>query len=146
MRPALLDVNLLIALAWPSHVHHEPAHRWFAGNERFGWATCPLTQLAFVRLSSNSRIIEDAVLPQEALAVMKRIILLPHHVFWTDDLDPSALADGPFARIGSHRQVTDAYLLALAAARQGRLATLDRGMAALVPSDWKAEEVLTVIE
>ncbi len=27
--PALLDVNLLIALFDPDHVHHEPAHLWF---------------------------------------------------------------------------------------------------------------------
>jgi predicted nucleic acid-binding protein len=28
---ALLDVNVLIALVDPRHVHHELAHRWFAG-------------------------------------------------------------------------------------------------------------------
>ena len=24
----LLDVNVLIALAWPNHVHHAAAHTW----------------------------------------------------------------------------------------------------------------------
>jgi predicted nucleic acid-binding protein len=50
---ALLDVNLLIALFDPAHVHHEAAHGWFARNGKDCWATCPLTENAFVRILSN---------------------------------------------------------------------------------------------
>ena len=49
----LPDVNVLIALAWPNHVHHDPARSWFAANLNTGWATCPLTEAGFVRLSCN---------------------------------------------------------------------------------------------
>jgi predicted nucleic acid-binding protein len=38
---ALLDVNVLIALVDPQHVHHEPSHRWFQAHGCHGWATCP---------------------------------------------------------------------------------------------------------
>lgn len=51
---ALLDVNLLVALAWPNHVHHQAALGWFQRNQAAGWATCPLTESGFVRVSSNS--------------------------------------------------------------------------------------------
>lgn len=133
MKGALLDVNLLVALAWPSHIHHQAAHAWFAGASRHGWATCPITQCGFVRVSSNPTCIEDAVAPLEALAVLRAIMALPGHVFWEDEpslQDGSLFAD--FA-LGGHRQITDAYLLSLAVHRRGRLATLDRGVASLAP-------------
>ena len=38
---ALLDVNVLIALAWPNHVHHVAARAWFEEHREEGWATCP---------------------------------------------------------------------------------------------------------
>jgi hypothetical protein len=33
----LLDVNLLLALSDPMHVHHEIAHRWFADTGGQAW-------------------------------------------------------------------------------------------------------------
>ena len=58
----LLDVNVLIALAWANHQHHDAAHHWFASQRSGPWATCPLTQVAFVRISANPRIV-DATVP-----------------------------------------------------------------------------------
>lgn len=78
---ALLDVNLLVALAWPKHVHHVPALRWFRAHRDDGWATCPLTQTGFVRVSSNRSALPDAKSPQEALQLLRRIVALPGHVF-----------------------------------------------------------------
>ena len=80
----LLDTNLLIALAWPQHVHHAQAHDWFAATGRHDWASCPLTQLGFIRISSNPAIIPDAVGPRDALSVLNRIISLPGHHFWPE--------------------------------------------------------------
>lgn len=130
----LLDVNLLIALAWPSHVHHEPAHRWFRKHAGGGWATCPLTQVGFVRVSSNPAIIPAAVSVPAALEALRGFVTSPHHVFWPDDL---ALSDRRFppGLLAGHRQVTDAYLLSLAITHAGRLATIDRSVSALLPSD-----------
>ena len=137
----LLDVNLLIALAWPNHVHHELAHRWFNEHRSEGWATCPVTQSGFVRVSSNPRAVSEARSPAEAIALLRRIVALPHHEFWTDEVAMAELDDAIVGRISSHGQVTDAHLVALTLRRGGRLATLDAGLSRLVappadPATW----------
>jgi predicted nucleic acid-binding protein len=70
---ALLDVNLLVALAWPNHVHHRQALAWFLDNQPLGWATCSVTQSGFIRVSSNQSALPDAKSPQEALLLLRRI-------------------------------------------------------------------------
>jgi toxin-antitoxin system PIN domain toxin len=130
MKPYLLDTNVLIALAWPNHVHHGETTDWFLRKAASGFRTCPITQTGFVRISSNPSFTANAVGPAEALALLERITRLPGHGFWPDDLPAGdAFASKPF--LGTHRQVTDGYLLALAVAHDGVLATLDRGIAAL---------------
>lgn len=52
-RIALLDVNVLITLVDHQHVHHEPSHRWFEAHGSDGWASCPLTQNAMLRILGN---------------------------------------------------------------------------------------------
>lgn len=132
MKPCLLDVNLLIALAWPSHVHHAAAHAWFGRHAARGWATCPITQCGFVRISSNPAIASIEVSPRQALAVLRQIIGQPHHHFWNDDI---LLCDEEYIHselIAGHRQITDAYLLGLAIRHGGHLATLDKGIRSLL--------------
>jgi toxin-antitoxin system PIN domain toxin len=129
----LLDTNLLIALSWPQHVHHAKAHEWFQLFGRKAWATCPLTQLAFIRISSNPKIIAGAVSPREALEVLQRIIEVPGHHFWPDSLVPASATVFRSVAFAGHRQVTDGYLLALAQHHKGKLATFDRGVAELIP-------------
>ncbi|MDO9124550.1 MAG: VapC toxin family PIN domain ribonuclease, partial [Deltaproteobacteria bacterium] len=53
MTTYLLDVNLLLALSDPMHIHHELAHRWFAEKGHQAWATCPLTENGFIRIASH---------------------------------------------------------------------------------------------
>lgn len=124
----LLDANVLIALAWPHHVHHDASHAWFKTARRAPWATCPLTQLAFVRVSSNPAIVAGARSPGEASAALARITALEHHEFWPDDVSVADCARMRSAALVGHRQVKDAYLLALADLRGGRVATFDRGL------------------
>jgi len=128
----LLDVNVLIALTWPTHVHHVAARRWFDRESPGGWATCPITELGFVRVSSNPAAIRDAVGPAEAVAMLQRLTALPGHRFWADEV--AVTGAGPFASLSlvGHRQVTDAYLLTLARHHGGKLATLDRGVPELI--------------
>ena len=130
----LPDVNVLIALAWPTHVHHQQARRWFAAGSPSGWATCPFTQAGFVRISSNPKIIADAVTPREALALLGQLLRIGKHEFWPDDLDFTSDPDIPVSLLMGHRQVTDAYLLGLAIHRGGRLVTLDQSVSDLLPS------------
>lgn len=142
----LLDLNLLLALAWPSHVHHGPAHAWFEREGSPGWATCPVTQLGFVRLSSNPAFTSDAVSPLEALSLLQRITAMDSHEFWSDDVDCVSDAFSAGIQITGHRQVTDAYLLSLARARSGCLATLDRRMSGLLPRSERPSPHLRIVE
>ena len=73
----LLDVNVLIALASPLHVHHVQAHAWFESVGQKSWATCPLTQLAFVRNSANPKIISAAVSPRTTTQTLSKMTALP---------------------------------------------------------------------
>jgi hypothetical protein len=129
----LLDVNVLVALAWPNHVHHAAALAWFDEVGRAGFATCPVTQSGFVRVSSNKRAIPDARSPREAREILRRITALPGHVFWPDDIEIASNQHIAWERLGSHAQVTDAHLLALAIRHGGRLATFDRVLVDLAP-------------
>lgn len=134
MKVALLDVNVLVALAWPNHIHHAAAHTWLNQEQHYGWATCPITQSALVRLSSNPKILPDAVGLTDALALLKALTEIPTHQFWQDSL---ALLDGAVFKAGylvGHRQITDAYLYSLAIHHDARLVTFDTGLASLYPS------------
>ena len=127
-RVALLDVNLLVALFDPDHVHHELAHDWFADNRRGGWATCPLTENGFVRVLANAAYGSAVSRPEELVGRLRRFCRSGHHEFWGDTLSlrDDRIFDPAF--LAGHRQVTDVYLLALAVGRRGRLATFDRGI------------------
>ena len=129
---ALLDVNVLIALAWPNHVNHQPARRWFDRHHRAGWATTPLTEAGFVRISANRAAIATATTPALAMQLLRSMTSLDGHEFWADDV---ALVDdglGNAELISSHRHVTDAHLLALVQRHDGRLVTFDAGIERLL--------------
>jgi toxin-antitoxin system PIN domain toxin len=126
----LLDANVLIALAWPEHEFHEKVGRWFARHSRSGWATCPITQAAFVRILSNPAFSPNALSPANALRVLETNLSLPDHEFWPDSISvPDALEDMG-TRLRGHQQIVDAYLRGLALHHRGKLATLDEGIAA----------------
>lgn len=124
---ALLDVNVLVALAWPNHVHHDQAQRWFGRVGPEGWATCPPTLSGFVRVSSNPAI-PHAVTPPAAMELLRRLVDVGDHVFLADDISIVEAPEVDRARIASHSLVTDAHVLAIARRHGGRLATLDRGI------------------
>lgn len=135
MTAFLLDVNVLIALMWPAHQSHPQVQKWFSRRARQGWATCPFTQAAFVRLISNPAFSRDAVTPQEAIALLSANLKDRHHQFWRDEISLTEAVEGFQGRLVGHRQVADAYLLGLAIYKRGRFATLDRSVAVLLPED-----------
>lgn len=118
----LLDANVLIALVVAEHVHHEAALDWLATSDT-KFATCPITQGSLVRFlvraGQPAAAARDVV---GALAASKR------HEFWPGTV---SFADVEIGGVVGHRQVTDAYLAQLARSRDGRLATLDSGLAHL---------------
>lgn len=124
-RPVLLDANVLIALFETDHVHHELAHDWFADNRSRGWATCPLTENALIRVLSNPRYGSNA---ERAVALALRLRAFcasEGHGFWACSLSlrDHTVFDLSFA---THRLLTDVYLLGLAHANAGTLATFDQ--------------------
>jgi uncharacterized protein len=121
-----LDVNVLVALSWPSHVSHPAVERWFGKHAAQGWATCPLTQCGFVRVISNPAFSPYALSPKEALELLQRNLQHLAHRLWADDIDLLEAEEILGSRIVGHQQVTDAFLLGLAIHRQGKLATLDK--------------------
>jgi toxin-antitoxin system PIN domain toxin len=131
VKAALLDINILTALLWPTHEHHDVAHRWFGARSDARWATCAFTQLGFVRIVSNPAFSRDALSPTEALALLGENLAHPAHEFWTDSLQIPSAVKGIEPRLQGYRQLTDAYLLALAHRRKGVLATFDRGLRSL---------------
>jgi hypothetical protein len=142
MSVQLLDVNLLVALFWTNHEQHGAARKWFQSLQG-GWATCPLTQAGFVRISSNPRIFPDAPTPARAVELLTANLRHPRHRFWKDDLT-FADAVAPFGgRVAGHQQTTDAYLFGLALHRKGVLATFDAGLAAL--ADARQQRFLNIL-
>ena len=129
---ALLDVNALVALAWDSHVHHAAIRDWFTRNSARGWATCPVTESGFVRVSSNPKVLPTAIGIDAARAVLSALRALDGHGFLADDV---SLSDDDVPKITGHRQVTDVHLLTLARRRQVRLVTFDAGVLALGAAD-----------
>lgn len=120
----LLDGNVLVALADGDHIHHAAAECWFAKRQR-EFATCPITQGTLLRMLMLGRVVDDV---SEALAILHGFLRHPQHRFWPDD---SGYDGVPMRGVIGHRQITDAYLAALARKHKGKLATLDRGLAAL---------------
>jgi len=122
---ALLDVNVLIALFDPAHVHHEAAHKWFEINRQYRWATCPLTENAFVRVLSNPSYPCQTTTIEDAASRLRTFCSEREHVFWPDSVSIRERGRFRWNHVQGHRQVTDVYLLALAISNQGRLATFD---------------------
>ncbi|MDA1278146.1 MAG: PIN domain-containing protein [Verrucomicrobia bacterium] len=145
MKGYLLDTNLLIALFWPSHEHHDRAVKWFARHRAKGWVTCPFTQAGFVRIVSNPAFSRDAVQPREAIHVLGANTASDDHKFWPDELPVSEAVAFAGVRLIGHQQVTDAYLIGLAIRRNGILATLDERIGALTESKSSERKALETV-
>jgi len=125
---ALLDVNVLIALLDADHALHVPAMQWFESNVQLGWASCPITQNACVRIMSRPGYPN----PPPLRVVMERLAVATatgFHEFWPDDISLLDAGTVDPARIHGPRQVTDVYLLALAVRHGSRFVTFDKSIA-----------------
>lgn len=128
MKPALLDVDVPVALFDPAHPNHDDAHRWFGQDRKRGWATCPLTINGCVRVLSNPSYPSVDATAAEVISRLRALCGSRWHQFWPDEV---SLLDGTLFRpdkIAGHQKITDAYLLGLAVRRGGRLATFDRSI------------------
>lgn len=137
---ALLDVNALVALAWDSHVHHAAMREWFAAHGSSGWATCPITESGFVRVSSNPKVLPSPIGISAARGVLAALRALDGHRFLADDV---SIIDPDVPEVAGYRQVTDAHLLTLARRSGTRLVTFDAGIRPLAGG--RDVEFLTVL-
>jgi predicted nucleic acid-binding protein len=133
----LLDVNALLAYRYPTHVHHSRVRAWVSGlhAERgyvdVTFATCPIVELGFVRVGSGPA--GFAVSVGAARADLRSLKSSENMLFIPDDIPTRDLP----AWVRKPAHTTDGYLLALAKAHGGHLATLDRFIpgAALIPDE-----------
>ena len=126
----LLDVNVLIALIDPAHVAHEAAHEWFVAEGAGSWATCPITENGVLRILGNPKYPNSPGSPALVAPILMQMRSLAGHTFWRDEV---SLVGSDLIypdKIATPAQVTDVYLLALAVARGGKLATFDRRLTA----------------
>jgi len=123
----LLDINVLLALLDSDHADHRRARDWIESEIDQGWASCAITQNGFVRIISQERY-PSPISPGEAIKRLASATRTPHHEFWPSTV---SLLDEEFinrSRIHGPRQVTDVYLLALAAQHEGRFVTFDQSV------------------
>ena len=144
-RVALLDVNVLIAMLWEEHPFHKRCWEWFASAASAGWATCPITEAGCVRLLSNAAFTAH---PPSVLSALRLLTdateSTPYHRFWEDALPLSTL-ENRWAGGLRHKQITDAYLLALAIHNEGCLVTFDAKMLALAADGSQERDALIIL-
>jgi toxin-antitoxin system PIN domain toxin len=121
----LLDVNVLMALLWENHEHHRTARKWLHRVTNF--ATCPMAQLGFARVSSHPTL-GYSMSPDQAFGVLRGLLADPRHLFVPDDLSCTDRILRTDLMAGAN-QITDHYLVAIARKHKQTLATFDEGLA-----------------
>lgn len=125
----LLDINLLLALMDQDHAFHQRAHKWWAGCGG-KWASCPLTENGLVRIITSPAYSKTADFTVAEMAGRLRAFAgATDHGFWPDSLSLRDERHFQHATILTGKHLTDIYLLALAVANNGCLATFDRHIA-----------------
>jgi predicted nucleic acid-binding protein len=111
----LLDVNILIAAVWRDHQDQARVERWLRGKQT---ATCPISELGFLRISSGETFPFRAE-PQLCSDALSEFLRKHRCRFIPDDFSPQRIA------AQSSREFTDLYLAELAEQHRMKLATLD---------------------
>lgn len=142
MNRYLLDVNVLIALVDPAHVQHDEAHEWFGRTGRRSFATCPITENGLLRIVGHPKYPNSPGPPSTVAGALAAIRALPGHAFWPDSISLAGSSFVDASLLSSHARVTDSYLLALARANDGLLATMDHKLATDVVLEGKASLAL----
>ena len=95
----LLDVNVLVALAWPTHVHHHRAAAWFADHVPAAWATAPITQAGLIRSRRTGRSFRMPGPRAKRPPCCAPLTDLTGHMLWPDDVDLVRERAGTFDRL-----------------------------------------------
>ena len=126
---ALLDVNIVIALLDPAHSLHHKAHAWWDNHAALGWASCPISENGVVRIMAGSSYSSQTHFSAaEIVHLLETFASKSDHEFWPDDISLRDEKIFSMDRVLRSHQLTDLYLLALAANHHGRLVTFDQGI------------------
>lgn len=128
MSVALLDVNVLVALFFNQHAHHEVAHDWFDDHQHKGWATCGTAENGAIRILSNRAYVIDPLRPAEIIERFRAFRSSGRHHFWPESISLTDERRYNRSLILGHKQITDVYLLGVAVANGGSLATFDQSI------------------
>ena len=130
-RICLPDVNVWIAFAWQGHIHHEVVKPWFAALEPGHAAFCRVTQMGFLRLITNARVMgRDVQSQRDAWTIYDDLARDKRVTFATESAEVERVWKSyTQGRLTGTNVWTDAYLAALASMQGMRLVTFDRGLA-----------------
>lgn len=143
MTRALLDVNVLLALLDSDHIDHRRAHEWLDDEIQTGWASCAITENGFVRVISQPRY-PSPISPREAIELLAPACSGARHAHWPCSLSILDADVFDHSRVHGPRQVTDAYLLALARVNGGRFVAFDRAVAISAVRSARAEDLVVI--
>ncbi|HEX8712671.1 MAG TPA: TA system VapC family ribonuclease toxin [Terracidiphilus sp.] len=135
-RRHLLDLNVLIPLTDPDHIHYQKAQAWFDLSREGEWGLCPLTESGFVRVTTNPAYLPRPRTLAQATYILDDLAKQPGYAYWPI-MESWTKVTAPFrSRIFGHQQITDAYLLGLAIRDGGVLVTFDRGVKHLAGAEY----------
>ncbi len=137
------DVNVLIALSWKNHIHHKAARTWFTRSRNELFATCPITECGFVRLSMNISVVGEPVSFEIALQALQTYYALPNYKFLPLEYNFRDMTTS--FHLSGHRQTTDAYLLGTAIKHQGKLVSFDKKIKSILSDHPEAEKHLLLL-
>ncbi len=130
----LLDVNVLIALTQPEHVHHRTVTKWL-DTPGLDWGLCAFSEAGFLRVSANPKVGNLTI--EDGTQMLAELASHPGYRFWPISAGWATLAAPFHERVFGHQQITDAYLLGLAVKGDGVLVTLDKAIKYLAGAQFK---------
>lgn len=142
----LLDVNVLIALAWPPHEHHAQALAWFRQHGQAGWGSTAMTQAAFVRIVSQPSFAGQPMSVGEAGKALLQMTSHAAHRLLPMDFGFDQVLRVCTGGLHGHRQITDAYLLTAASRHGMRLVSFDTGLTQLLASDAERRRLIHLLD
>ena len=142
----LLDAKALIALAWPAHVHHDVMLEWFLRNRKAGWATCALTQAAFVRIVSQPAFHTPVVALADAAGLLSRNLASSDHRFLPLKSHLVDVLTHCTGGVVGHGQVTNAWLITVAHAHGAMLVTFDQRISTLLATPKERDRDLLILK
>src|SRR5258708_7599103 len=125
----LPDLNFWLALVFQSHVHHTTAKAWMISAAPQSCCFCRVTQLGFLRLSTNRKAFPADALPMNRAWQLYDELVSDDRVIFAEEPDDIEVTwrNNTQSQLFSTNVWTDAYLAAFAVAANLEIVTFDKG-------------------